>query len=349
MESQEVDRGVRIYRRAAGGSWWLDATADGKRTQRSLKTTDRRRALTIARELAGSIVSRTWNISAAADLTVERAIADYRPARGGLNARTLANIRRILTMFRTWLDTRGVALLDRVSRGHVEDYRGGLAKSLAPATVNTHVSRIGSLLKWAKDSGFLRVKVTEGLRTLPSMKRVKRVLSADEIRKLIEHLNPTLADLVLVLANVPLRISEALSLTAGDVELGRGLVKITSTKVYQEREVMLNAAVRDVLARRRLASGGGLIFPSAAGTPLSRDNVRRAFILAATKAGITKPREVTPHAFRRSAATALLALGVPLPVVVQLGGWKDARVLTAHYVGRINAVPPVVVAAGGGR
>ncbi|HXG61760.1 MAG TPA: tyrosine-type recombinase/integrase [Planctomycetota bacterium] len=345
-----VDRGVTL--RWHHGSWWLDVTGGGQRTRKNLKTADRHRALSIARQLADDIVRRRWNIAGSATYTIEQALQDYCPARGGQNESTRRSIRNILGRFAAWCRERKLTLLDKVTRRDIEAYRQALLASkspkghpYSPVTVNTHLSRVGSLFRWALFSGYVRENPVEHLRMLPVTTHVKRVLDGEELSKLAAACaNETLRDLVVFLSNVGCRISEALSLTADDVDLERGLITIRSTKVYEHRQIKANDAVLAVLRRRLLASGGGLVFASSKGTKLSRDNVRRDMILAARRAGLKRPEEVTPHALRRSWATAT-APHVSLPVLVRLGGWRDGRVLARHYMGSVQIAPPVVVPA----
>ncbi len=343
-----VDRGVTL--RWHHGSWWLDVTGGGKRTRKNLKTADKHRALTIARQLAEDIVRRRWNIAGSATYTVEQALKDYCPARGGQNESTRKSIQNILVRFTEWCAARRLTLLDAVTRRDIEAYRQMLLGAKSPKgcaysarTINTHISRVGSLFRWALSCGFVRDNPAEHIKMLPVTTRVKRVLDGEEMSKLVAScVNETLRDLVLFLANVGCRISEALTLTADDVDLDRGLVTIRSTKVYEHREVKANDAALDVLRRRLLASGGGLVFVSGNGTKLSRDNVRRDMIQAARRAGLKRPEEVTPHALRRSWTTAT-APHVSMPVLVRLGGWRDGRVLSRHYMGNVQVAPPVTV------
>ena len=59
-----VDQGVAIFRR--NRKWWIDIFAKGQRRRREpLGTENRDHALALARELAGEIVSRRWNIALA--------------------------------------------------------------------------------------------------------------------------------------------------------------------------------------------------------------------------------------------------------------------------------------------
>ncbi|WP_108665112.1 tyrosine-type recombinase/integrase [Euzebya rosea] len=93
-------------------------------------------------------------------------------------------------------------------------------------------------------------------------------------------------------------------------------------------------AVRRAQLERRLALDGvwdgrwDLVLSGRDGGPVWTDQVRRHLTATCERAGI--PR-ATPHALRRSAASFLLAKGVPLPQVMQILGWRSAKVALEVY------------------
>jgi len=103
-ESIVVDRGVSIVRR--GKTWQLVVFSNGTRTRRTLGTRDKHRALTMARELAGSITSGTWNISAGSTLSVRDAVCQYRKSRADHAVATQAQTKLMLDRFTTFCDDK---------------------------------------------------------------------------------------------------------------------------------------------------------------------------------------------------------------------------------------------------
>jgi integrase len=70
-----------------------------------------------------------------------------------------------------------------------------------------------------------------------------------------------------------------------------------------------------------------LVWPSAMRTPLSPSNLRRLLRRQCELAGI---RQVTFHTLRHSAATLLLAQGVPSAVILDVLGHQDVRMLRRY-------------------
>jgi integrase len=94
---------------------------------------------------------------------------------------------------------------------------------------------------------------------------------------------------------------------------------------------------RATQAGERLAFGSGwgghwtplaLVFTSTIGTPLDPDRVNRKVQTITEAAGLGR---WTPHELRHSAASILLATGVPLKVVSEMLGHSSIRVTADVY------------------
>jgi integrase len=154
-----------------------------------------------------------------------------------------------------------------------------------------------------------------------------------------------------------LRKGEALGAAWTDIDLDRGLltvrqalkrvggaVSLGDVKTSGSRR-MINlpdavvAALRSHRARQaaeRLAAGpswheSGLVFTTPIGTPIDPSNFRRQFDKICNKAGLVGWH---PHELRHSAASIMLAAGVPLEVVSRVLGHASIRI-TADVYGHI--------------
>ena len=118
------------------------------------------------------------------------------------------------------------------------------------------------------------------------------------------------------------RISEALSLTWTEVELGARLALIRQTKTGAERKAHLPpelvAALANIPGKRE-----GKVFRYS-----SADTAKFPWRNAIKRAGI-KP--LTFHAMRHGFATAALQAGINPVDVAKLGGWKSPQHVFATY------------------
>ena len=185
------------------------------------------------------------------------------------------------------------------------------SKGYQAATVNAYLAPLRALIAAVNPGRGLKVK---GVKLVPAP---VTPLDARSLGRLINVLDgpdwQAKRDVALVnlLARAGLRISEALALALGDVELGprSGQVLIRLGKGRKERVTPLSAVARAALRAYldvRPAVDHKLIFVSRSGRPLLARDAQRLISGAAQRAGIKTP--VTPHTLRHTFATRFLEL-----------------------------------------
>ncbi|MGD0254419.1 MAG: tyrosine-type recombinase/integrase [Acidimicrobiales bacterium] len=226
------------------------------------------------------------------------------------------------------------------------------------------VRRIRAVLVQALDYAVREGTVARNVAALtkgPKMSRQEgRTLTPDQAKCLLASLHDHRYEALYVLMlTTGLRRGEALGLKWEDLDLARGTVTIrrqlkreggqlitSDTKTAKSRRaVNLPAPVVQVLRehrthqkRDRLALGpawheSGFVFTSQIGTPVDPRNLYRDFASVCKKAKIGQWH---PHELRHSAASLMLAQGVPLQVVSDVLGHSSIR-LTADVYGHVLA------------
>ena len=127
--------------------------------------------------------------------------------------------------------------------------------------------------------------------------------------------------ILLLLYGSGLRVSEALSLSAHNLPIGR-VIRVTG-KRSKTRMVPIVPAVKEAIEKYLKecpypVTGETPLFLGARGGPLSADLVRRSVRAARKRLGL--PDTLTPHALRHSFATHLLARGADLRSLQELLG-----------------------------
>jgi integrase/recombinase XerD len=248
-----------------------------------------------------------------------------------LAPRTVEAYRRDLAALTAFLGHGPTA----ASADELEGYLAALrAQGLAPATIARRTAALRSfyrhqvLLGARRDNPAAELELPRRRRTLP------RTLSAGEALRLIEAAAGTtprsLRDRALVelLYGAGLRVSEALGLEKGAVDLDNRLVRVLG-KGRKERIVPLARGTAESL-RRYLAHGRPFLdrrhrpelFLNARGGALTRAG---AFLLLRRLAeqGGLEPERVHPHLLRHSFATHLLEGGADLRSVQEMLGHAD--------------------------
>jgi integrase len=180
-------------------------------------------------------------------------------------------------------------------------------------------------------------------------------LTARDVRRLLEATaEDPLGPVYALAATSGLRLGELLGLAWADVVDGRLVVRRSLSKAADgswelaqpktaksRRTIPLPAASRSALevqrTRQRFAQAAagdawqdrhGLVFTDAVGRPLRPEAVSREFRKALERAGVPRVRF---HDLRHSAATTLLASGVPIAVISEWLGHSGIAITAAAY------------------
>jgi integrase len=217
------------------------------------------------------------------------------------------------------------------------------AAANAAATVRKNCMVLHQVLAQAVADGRLSVNPAAELELPRLDESEKRYLSAGQIRALAaaagEH-----GPLVLVLGFCGLRFGEAAALTAADVDLVSGRVRVHRSitavngtmifslpKSHQARTVALPGFLVDVL-REHLQGRDltALAFPDTRGGPQRTTNVRRRWwARAVTDSGA--PAGLTVHELRHSAASMAIHAGASIKALQKMLGHKSATLTLDRY------------------
>lgn len=224
--------------------------------------------------------------------------------------------------------------------------RGLSARSVARA-----LSAVRSFARWLAASGGGEPTAILAMRAPRAPRPLPRPLAPEAARAMIDEVGAEAAApwvaardaaVVTLLWGLGLRISEALALRGADRPLAE-VLRITG-KGGRERLVPVlpaaRAAVEDYARRcpHRLDRAGPL-FRGVRGGPLAARLVARAVEAARLRLGL--PATATPHAFRHSFATHLLAAGGDLRAIQELLGHASlstTQTYTAIDAARLMAV-----------
>jgi integrase len=292
--------------------------ADGNNTLDFWQAQDRARV--IAR------VGRDGDGDNGRPVTVKRALDRYE---ADLKTRSgdIANVDRVRVHLSETLASKRVALLTARDLRH---WRDGLAKRLAPATVNRTAGALKAALNLVADHDeriVSRQPWDMGLATIPDAEESRNViLSESAIHAIIAEANQESAEfglLVEVAAVTGARVSQLARLEVQDVQSDRAdprLMMPSSRKGRGQKKITRRPVpIPTALATRlwsatadKTASAALLLKPS--GAVWKRSDHSRLFRRTAIRAGLD-PSEVTIYALRHSAIVRQILAGVPIRVV----------------------------------
>lgn len=240
---------------------------------------------------------------------------------------------------------------DQVARRDVEKMVNELAVKLAPATVCQVVALLRAIFNRGRAWGMIDCdSPTHGV-DLPRLNNTReRVLTAEECAALLSALRPVSEvawSLALVSLNTGARRGELFSLRWRDVDFDQGVIRFLETKNGRTRRIPINETVRACLAGIERRSDW--VFAQRDGSqridapPVLKDAMDRLF-----NADVTDRRHRTTfHTLRHTAASRLVAAGVPLNVVQELLGHRSLKMLERYAHLLPNATRAAVEVLGG--
>ena len=203
-----------------------------------------------------------------------------------------------------------------------------------PATLARKLSAVRRFFDYLVERGEVKQNPAAGYRAPRIARYHPDYLSVEEIERILKatELDPKLAlrdrAAIELLYGCGLRISELLDLKIGSLEFEAGFLRVTG-KGNKQRLVPLGKYASEAVEKyldspersRFPGDGQRHLFVNSSGRRLSRVGLWKAVKRLVVRAGITKT--VTPHTFRHSFATHLLAGGADLRTVQEMLGHAD--------------------------
>jgi integrase/recombinase XerD len=274
--------------------------------------------------------------------TIEGEVLDflaYLELERGLSRNTLDAYRTDLAQFGEFLDGRRLGLGD-VRHGDITAFLSELSAGgegcpgVAPATLSRKVASLRSFYRHLRRERALEHDPTAELRGPRKTRTLPRVLSREEVARLLREPRGTdplaLRDRALLelMYACGLRASEAIGLELADVDLEEGVL-CTRGKGSKERLVPIGrqaiAALRAYVRSGRPALLGARaethLFVNRRGTHLTRQGLYKIVQGHARGAGLQD--RMSPHTLRHTFATHLLAGGCDLRSLQEMLGHAD--------------------------
>jgi integrase len=308
---------VAVYKRTAGGSWWVRFTVSGKTIRRSAETLDRAKA----EEFETSLRERYWRQKKLGETvhTWKEAVdrykkeATWRPTTRATNEFSLTFFERINSIAVAAITADVV----RAARDYVE-------RSQRPSSAN----RIMAVFR-----GVLRACVRwQWLAYAPPVPMVHTpqkeiaVLDGPSAARLVAELPEHLKAPMMFSVLTGLRMSNTRDLTWDRVNLKEGHVTIPASQYKTNRDQRFPLSTQVVKLLSKLPHRTGRVFLYD-GKPITGKLGARAFRKARTRAGLDGLRW---HDLRHTFASWVAQSGASDRVLQALGGWTSPK-MVARY------------------
>jgi integrase len=341
-----------VYR---SGDRWVGAVdlgyVNGKRKRKRVTAATQAEALAKLRKLQAQVERGAADVDPQATLstwleTWLATLVDARVEAGRLRPSTSASYRAHVAGH--LVPSIGRVRLAKLTPQHVRQLHADLrGKGLSPATVGrVHATLRKALSDAVADE--LLVRNVAKIVPPPSAPRPEVApLTLDQARALLAAVRDTRHEAAYVLMlTVGLRLGEVLGLRWSDVDLAAGELRVRQQlrrvdgalrfsppkSSRSRRTVSLTAIAVDALTRHRarqtVTTLDGLVFPSRVGTPMEPRNLQRHWSRLRGELGLPAVR---PHDLRHSAASLMLAGGVPMRAVMETLGHSSIALTADTY------------------
>ncbi len=250
--------------------------------------------------------------------------------KGRLSERTVPEHETTLRQFR---ETCGPRLLADVSVRMVEEFLSARRKHVRDATVNRNLRTLKAVFNLAIKRGYLESNPFAQVKQVKEPQREIRVLSTEDIERLLEACPDLRGRCLVYLALVTgMRRGELCNLRWCDLDLAAGLVRIVnregwSTKSRKNRIVGIPPGAVLMLEELRLVNDYEYVF-STTGAPPRGDNTRKEFAQIVKESGI---KHATLHDLRRTFVTHLAMAGENEAIVQALAGHQSMDTTLKYY------------------
>jgi integrase len=223
---------------------------------------------------------------------------------------------------------------DNLTAYHFDNYKICRLKNVGPVTVNIELRALKAGLAVAKRWKLVSCNPFEGLSLVPVPEREPVFYTKNDFHRLVSMIKEDwLRHVVIFSALTGMRQGEILSLRWDQVDLGRGMVRIETSKLFRtksgkRRTIPLSRAADALLRALKMGSPTDLVF-TLHGEPLKSRWVGEKLRRYIRKNGFN--RGLNYHALRHSFASWLAMDGVSIYQISKLLGHSDVSVTQDFY------------------
>jgi integrase len=240
-----------------------------------------------------------------------------------------------------------------VSKANIVSFRNEVLESVSARTVNFDLKVVRTLFRAAKADGYLSEDPAEFVKLAKAEPRstVRRVFTIDELRAVLAVADAEWQSMIRFGLYTGQRLSDIAALTWANLDLDRGIIRLTARKTHKGLVIPISEALRTHIAT--LAAGdspGAPLHPRAFRVVSSKtrnaSRLSNEFVGLLASIGIRQqaPRkrrgkgfggrraasELSFHSLRHTAVSLLKDAGVPQAVVQELIGHDSAQ-MSAQY------------------
>jgi integrase len=321
---------MAVNLRKRGEIWYLDFYHKGKRHQRSAKTSQRKLAEQLAKEIEVQIFKGQFKPnseikSRGTDLvSLFRRYIDHSRS---TKAKTTQKTDRVaIKVWQDYFARKGINSPSQITHRTITDFQIENSQIYSARYFNNLLGCLKTVLNYGIEWGFLEFNPISKYKKLKIPKKL-RFYTDEEVKKFWGLASPRVQAIIALGLYAGLRRAEIVSLRWDDIDWNRGMLHIRSDdqvtpKGKRPRSIPIHKTLHNTLkAYRGDSKTNGWVFPRMDGRigKLGLNAPTREFAEVLKQAGIRGRL----HDLRHTFGSRLVRESVPLPVVKELMGHAD--------------------------
>lgn len=315
---------MSVYKRGDKGVFYMNFTVHGKRVFHSTGKYTKREAKQVEARERLRLLSGDTNEQKGADIKLKDAIEQVYESKWKNNKDGMGSYRRAVNLLQHMENMSLMA----IGEYKVVQLLGKLeATGVAVATCNRYLATLKTILKHFRlQADYIKLRKEKNGRI--------RVITKAEESMVVELLRMAegrgkksyyveAADMVEVLMDTGMRLSELLKLKYEDVNFTSNLISIWINKGDRPRSIPMTRRVRAILEERQHSNK---VKPFS----ISLDEAERAWKWVRAEMGLERDSEFVIHALRHTCASRLVNAGIDLYVVKEWLGHSSIQI-TERY------------------
>jgi len=304
--------------------YYVDFTLEGKRKRLSLGP-NKRVADALAKDIELKLMRKQLQMPEDHKIPIKDWISRYLDysQKEKSNSTYVRDLRRIIA-FQDYLNQNEVEFLSQVRPDLLNKYKLHISERAKRKTVNNHISVIRSMFRFAKVNEILLDDPSLNLTYYKKVpKSYPRVLTPEEIEKLLLIATYPMKEVISILLMTGLRASEFINLQWSQVDMNQALIRVEChdefhTKNYRPRTITFLQGLREVFLN--VKQEGIYLFDNGENQPMFTSHslynrLKRLYL----KCQITK---ANVHTLRHTFGTYLIINGIDVPTVQKIMGHR---------------------------
>lgn len=227
--------------------------------------------------------------------------------------------------------------LRAITTERIDQYKVARSREVAPSSVNRELACLKKMFSQAVDWGRVAANPAARVKLFKEYAPKERILSGDEMRRLLAAACPHLKPVLIIALNTGMRLREILTLKWENVNFTQRQILIEGriSKSRRPRKVPMNRSVMEAL---RAIPRKGLVVFFNEDTGQALNSVRTAFLAACRRAKKDPEDPGDPgipgvrfHDLRHTAATKMLEAGVDIVTVSKILGHSSIEITYQRY------------------